>query len=118
VRQRKGLFLAPESVVRQRQGRPAHIGGGGDREASSHGCGIDEECFINKMFCLHRSKLFIGIFMNKIFCLPNIWKTCACCTCILLSIPIKNKKIERGEIKKEKEGKYGHSSMHNMARKI
>jgi hypothetical protein len=42
--------LAPESVVRQRQKRPARIGGGGDREASSHGCGIEEECFINKMF--------------------------------------------------------------------
>jgi hypothetical protein len=104
VRQRKGLFLAPESVVRQRQVRPARIGGGGDREASSHGRGIDEECFINKMFCLHGGKLFIGNFMNKIFCLPNIWKTCACRTCILLSILIKIKKLKEGKIKKGKRG--------------
>jgi hypothetical protein len=50
VRQRKGLFLAPESVVRQRQKRSAHIGDGGDHDASSHGRGIDEECFINEIF--------------------------------------------------------------------
>jgi hypothetical protein len=110
--------LALESVVRQQQGRTACIGGGGDREASSHGRGIDEECFINKMFCFHGSKLFIGIFMNEIFCLPNFWKTCACRTCILLSILIKNKKIKEGKIKKGKLGKYGHSSMHIMAKKI
>jgi hypothetical protein len=104
VRQREGLFLAPESVVRQRQVRSARIGGGGDRKASCHGRGIDEECFINKMFCLHGSKLFIGNFMNKIFCLPNIWKTCACRTCILLSILIKIKKLKEGKIKKGKRG--------------
>jgi hypothetical protein len=95
VRQHKGLFLAPVSVVRQRQGRPACIGSGGHREASSHRHGIDEKWFINKMFCLHGSKLFIGIFMNKIFCLPNIWKTRAT---ILLSILIK----KEGKIKKRK----------------
>jgi hypothetical protein len=32
--------------------------------------------------------------MNKIFCVPNIWKTRACRPCILLSIL---KKIKRGE---------------------
>jgi hypothetical protein len=85
----------------------------GDREANSHGRGIKKECFINNMFCLHGSKLFIGFCMTKIFYLPNIWKTCACRTCILLSILIK---IKRGE--KEKKGKCGHSSRHNMARKI
>jgi hypothetical protein len=75
VRQRIGLFLAPVSVVRQRQGRPARIGGG-DREANSHGRGIDEECFINKMFCLHGSELFIGFFMNKIFFTKYLENTC------------------------------------------
>jgi hypothetical protein len=53
--------LAPVYVIRRQQGRPARIGGG-DREANSHGRGIDEECFINKMFCLHGSKLFIGFY--------------------------------------------------------
>jgi hypothetical protein len=96
--------LAPESVVRKRQKRPAHIGDGGDHDASSHGRGIDEECFINEIFFLHCSKLFIGILMNKTFCLANIWKTCACHTCILLSILIKNKEIKTGENKKGKRG--------------
>jgi hypothetical protein len=57
VRQRKGLFVAPESIVRQRQGRPARIGGGCDREASSHERSIDEECFIkNKRGKIRKGK--------------------------------------------------------------
>jgi hypothetical protein len=96
VWQRIGLLLVSVSVVRQRQGRPACIGGG-DREANSHGRGIKKECFINNMFCLHGSKLFIGFCMTKIFYLPNIWKTRACRTCILLSILIKNKKRGKGK---------------------
>jgi hypothetical protein len=48
-----------EFVVRQQQGRPERIGGGGDCEASSHRRGIDEECFLNKMFCLHDSNYLL-----------------------------------------------------------